>query len=324
MAKLGVGRYFTDHWVAKAKEQRPNVDDKHRSGRPRALNRTLHKAVKRMATGRTTAVKIASRLAQKGKAQVSPSTVLRAIKSGRAGLVWRPVTMARSLREPNKIQRLQFCKSTNMTADVPWIFVDGKQLSLYSGKTSGLTHAWQHADATVHKGDGKLVAVYFFYAAVGLGFKSRLIFVPPSCVDKDTPKSAETFKSEHFVGAMEQLARDLERAGYEGRPYLIIRDRAKQHVSKATVKALAPLKLPILESFPAQSWDINCIEHVWAQLAAAVRQRRPRSARGFKEIIQKEWAAIKQSTIDALVAGVPHRLEKIAELGGSWIGDYKD
>jgi hypothetical protein len=55
-----------------------------------------------------------------------------------------------------------------------------------------------------------------------------------------------------------------------------------------------------------------------------VRQRRPRSARGFKEIIQKEWAAIKQSTIDALVAGVPHRLEKIAELGGSWIGDYKD
>lgn len=324
MRRLNVGRYFVDHWVLEAKQQHPNVEDKPRPGRPRALNSTLRKAVKRMATGRTTAVQIARRLDQNGKAKVSPSTVLRTLKSGRAALAWKPVVRARSLRQKNKIERLNFCQSTCMTPDVPWIFLDGKQLCLYSDKNNSLTYAWQHADETVHKGNGKLVALYFFYAAVGRGFKSSLYFVPPSCVDKDTPKSAETFKSEHFIRVMQQLACDLERAGYGGGPYLIIRDRAKQHVSKATVEALYPLKLPILESFTAQSWDINCIEHVWAQLAAGVNMRRPRSARGFKEVIVEEWKAIKQSTIDALVAGVPNRLVKIAELGGSWIGDYKD
>ena len=55
-----------------------------------------------------------------------------------------------------------------------------------------------------------------------------------------------------------------------------------------------------------------------------MNMRRPCSARGFKEVTVEEWKAIKQSTIDALVAGVPNRLVKIAELGGSWIGDYKD
>lgn len=123
---------------------------------------------------------------------------------------------------------------------------------------------------------------------------------------------------------MKQLATDLVRAGYGGRPYWIIRDRAKQHTSKATVKALQPLELPIMESFPDQSWDINCIEHVWAQLAAAVKLRRPTTARGFKEVIQQEWAGIAQSTIDTLVAGVPLRIQKIAKLKGSWIAEYQD
>jgi hypothetical protein len=87
---------------------------------------------------------------------------------------------------------------------------------------------------------------------------------------------------------------------------------------------MEPLNLPFLEAFPAQSWDINCIEHVWAQLAIRVRGQRPRTAMGLKRVIQEEWMAIQQSTIDKLIAGVPNRIQKIAEKQGRWIGPYQE
>ena len=323
MRTLKRGRCFVERWVAEARNAEPNVEDKPRSGRTKKVDSKLHKAMKRMATPRNTAVSISRRLKQQGRAEVSPSTVLRELKKGRVPLSWQPVVMAKRLRPANKSARQAFCSSTKMDAHAPWVFLDGKQMCLYSEKNGSLTNAWQRAGEPVYKGNGKLVALYFFYGAVAKGFKSRLYFVAPSCVDPKHPKAAETFKSEHFVGVMQSLAKDLGRAGISMGPYHIIRDKAKQHTSKATAEALAPLKLPIMESFPAQSWDINCIEHVWAQLAAVVRMRRPRSALGFKRVIEQEWAGISQPTIDDLVAGVPHRLKKIAELEGNWISGYQ-
>ena len=321
---LGRSRGWASTWAPRGSYKRRDVEDKPRPGRPRKVKPILHKAIKRMSSPKVTATEISRSLKQSGRADISASTVLRELKLGRVPKEWRPVVKSRHLRAASKAARLEFCNTTEMTDQVPWIFLDGKQLSLYDDEYGGLTYCWQRAGETLRKGSVKLVALYFFYGAVGRGFKSPLYFVPPSCEGKgEPPKSKETFKGEHFVGVMQQLAADLVGAGYGGRPHLIIRDRASQHVSKATVKALKPMRLPILESFPAQSWDINCIEHVWAQLAAAVKLRRPRSARGFKEVIKEEWQRVGQSTIDALVAGVPHRLRKIAELEGMWIAEYK-
>lgn len=196
-------------------------------------------------------------------------------------------------------------------------------MSMYTGKHGKLSYAWQHADVPLTKGSGRLMAHYHFYAAVAKGFKSKLYFVPPSCEGDSRPKSATSFKGEHYVEVIRGLAKELKGWKPSTGSYHIIRDKARQHTSAATNKALAPLNLPIMESFPAQSWDINCIEHVWAQLAQGVNSRRPRGAAGFKAIIQQEWRAIKQHTIDKIIAGVPKRITKIRELGGSWIGAYK-
>lgn len=323
MRQLKVGRKAVDRWCIEALEKEPNMADAPRSGRPPKLTAAHVKSIRRMAGPRVTATEIARRLSANGRVDVHRTTVGRVLKSGKNPLAWKPVAFVRRLSAANKAARLLFCQSTKVSPKAPWVFLDGKVLCLYSDKHGGLSFAWQRVDQPLTKGFGKLVAHYHFYAAIATGFKSSLYFVPPSCEGPRRPKSDTTFKGEHYVAVMRGLAKEL--AGWKPArvAYHIIRDRARQHTSAPTVEALAPLNLPIMESFPAQSWDINCIEHVWAQLARRVSQRRARTASGFMQVIREEWGAIQQSTIDKLVAGVPARIKKIRELGGSWIGAYK-
>jgi hypothetical protein len=102
-----------------------------------------------------------------------------------------------------------------------------------------------------------------------------------------------------------------------------MRDRATQHLKQSTIKAMESLNLTLLEAFPVQSWDTNCMEHVWAQLAIRMRGRRPRTAMGLKRVIKEVWMAIQQSTIHRLIARVPNRIQKRAENQGRWIGPYQ-
>ncbi len=82
--------------------------------------------------------------------------------------------------------------------------------------------------------------------------------------------------------------------------------------------------MPVAEDFPPQSFDINIIEGVWAWLQGRVQGRRPVSIRGLETVINKEWKAIKQTSIDKLVAQVPRRLKKIVEGRGRWLSNYKE
>ena len=123
---------------------------------------------------------------------------------------------------------------------------------------------------------------------------------------------------------MKKLTRELEGQKPQLGKLSIMRDRASQHTSAKSAEDLEILDLPILKSFPAQSWDINCIEHVWAQLAAKLRSRRPTTPRGCKAAIMQEWEAIDQSAINRLVEKVPSRIQKIWGLDGKWIGCNKD
>ena len=68
----------------------------------------------------------------------------------------------------------------------------------------------------------------------------------------------------HFVEFMGLLKQQLVAHFGPSLPLHIIRDRAPQHTSKTTTEALFTLNLPILEDFPPQSFDLNCIELVWA------------------------------------------------------------
>ena len=323
--ELGISRVTVDRWSNESLTHAPDMADKHRSGRPKTLTPAEVTKIKKMARPGITATAAAQRLKDQGIMNVSRHTVARIWSSGKNPLFWRPVAKVKRLSNQNQAAREAFCQHHKPTKKVKWVFLDGKVCSLYSDSHGMLSYAWQRPCEPLTKGTGRLVAHFHFYAAVAKNFKSSLHFLPPSwhtgCMG---PKSTDTFKYGHYVEFMQKLARELEGQQPQLGKYNIIRDRASQHTSAKSAEDLEILDLPILKSFPAQSWDINCIEHVWAQLAAKLRTRRPTTPRGYKAAIMQEWEAIDQSTINKLVEKVPSRIQHIRELGGKWIGGYKD
>jgi hypothetical protein len=326
MNKCNVSLKVAKRWVAEADLRCPKYEDGHRAGRPIKFGSPIKKEIRaKSKSPRLNASQITRKFNKKHATDsltISNTTVRRMLSSMRAPPKWKKLTNSRRLRVDNQEARRKFAKCHKPMAAIPWVYMDGKILSLTRDKCGLLTYAWQHPDKPLVKSDKRLVAYCHFYGAVGEGFKSQLTFVPPTGYGK-TPKSAETFKAVHYLQVLGGLKKELQARYPAGQQYRLIRDRASQHLKKTNAGPLDTLNMSILEAFPAQSWDINCIEHVWAQLQRRMSIRRPCTVQGLKRAICQEWMAIPQSTIDKLVAGVPKRLQRIAGNDGRWISPYQ-
>ena len=253
---------------------------------------------------------------------VHRTTVTRALTRGKSALQVVKTQPMKRLSTVNKDKRVAFCQARKGKKLPPWVFLDGSVFTLYKGENANISARWVKKGQRARKVRGKLIAYFFVYAAVWKGGRTNLYFVPPSpSLDSNEAKSDESFKSKHYIDVMRGMAPDFQKA-FKSRPYEIIRDNAKQHISKETRAALSPLNLPILEDYPPFSFDLNAIERVWAQLKRLVEGRRPRTASGFKQAIQKAWKVLPQSTIDKIISSIKGNVDEIAENGGEWLKDY--
>lgn len=324
MRQLDIGRAAVDRWWPCGSRAAPDLTDLPRSGRPRLLSSPVVKAMKRSARRGATASKISRTFELPNKSGVSRQTVARALKSGSKPLRYLKTRATRVLSDANKIKRVDFCGSFKCPPRTSLVFIDAKMCTLYRGSNQRYSFRWTTIGDPPVKTTGKLVARLQFYAAVAHGFKSRLYFVPPSTPRSSTvSQSPETFKAKHYAEAMKEIHDELEEH-FGGGKYLIIRDRATQHIKAEGEGMLPMLEGKILEDYPPQSWDINCIEHVWAQLVQKLSKHRASTVDGFYVVVERAWGSISQVTIDKLVGNVPQRMEKIAAMGGEWIDKYNN
>ena len=252
--ELTVSRHVVDRWC---KVKGANFSDKHRPGRPSKFGAALRRKIRRQA--KTLSITAAAITRRHNKLQCSPKTritkmtVCRILKAGRKPRAWRRIESVRVLRAANKAARLAFCRMEKPTRDCPWVFADGKVFTMTKDRLGMLTRAWvRRGEKPPRKTNKRLLAHLHIYGAVAKGFKSRLIFVPPSG-SGTTPKSKETFKASHYLGVLRSLKTDLEQRYPPGSQYRLIRDRASQHVKQASREAVTALGVSILESFPAQT-----------------------------------------------------------------------
>ena len=323
MEELCLGRAAVDRWAAEAQKRRPNVLDMSRSGRPCKFSKEVNAKVRRAGLSGRSPGEVSMSLKDKGAADISQSSVRSLWLSGRKPIMYCPVRKSKVLREPNVAARLAFVQNYKPTPRHPWAFTDGKQCSLHRLGNGDLKWRWQRVDKPAYAAHGALVARFFFYAVVGKDLKSQLFFTAPSPQKgSGWPTGDRAFNSSDYIGLLKAFERTLVRWRPQG-GYDLIRDRASQHTSAASTRALAGLNLSILEAFPAQSWDINIIENVWAQLALQMKGHRATTADGFRRVITQAWSRISQGTVNKIVADVPKRLKKIASLKGKWIDDCK-
>jgi hypothetical protein len=253
---------------------------------------------------------------------ISESTARRVLGSGRNPMRWAPLKRGKLLSRINKDLRVQFCRARIGFDFSNVVFMDAKDLYLYYDDVGYAHHCWQSIEKPpppVHQSNP---FVFRFYAAVGMGFKSCLHFVPPSPAEGSRQhKSQETYKSNHYISMMGQLGAEIQQH-YQEREYVIIQDHARQHTSSVSKKAMEEKGFPFMEDFPAQSWDLNIIENVWGILDGKLLKMKASTTEGWRNNIKRAWNMINQTSIDKLVEGLPDRMGQIIHAGGAWVSHH--
>jgi len=135
--------------------------------------------------------------------------------------------------------------------------------------------------------------------------------VGPLVEVEDTLKGVDYAQllSDHILPFLDVLGPDL---------YTFQDDNASVHTARPVVWWLEENLIPSLP-WPAQSPDLNPIEHVWDFLKRAVHERHPhpQNKRELFIALKEEWVKIDQEYLEKLVNGMPRRIQAVIESKGN-------
>ena len=309
--------------MQKAARGDESLEEEGRSGRPTVLTKPMRAKIVRLATASCSAAEIARRLAKGGGQMVNETTVRNFLKGLANPFHHAPVQRVQALTEVNKVKRADFCRDSPPTSRTSLVYMDEKEFNWRTGVNQKLKAKWgrKGEPATVVPVPSK--ATLFVAAAIGHDFKSSLEFYPPSHErGSSLPKSPTTFKSEHYISFMLKLKKQLLKRKMRRMPK-IVRDRWKTHVSKASEAALSAASISVVEDYPPLSCDLDPIETVWAVMETRMAKHEPKTAEGYRRVLLREWRALPQEKVNAMVAGVSTRMQEVAEKGGDRLRPIK-
>jgi len=118
-----------------------------------------------------------------------------------------------------------------------------------------------------------------------------------------------------------EIERELEKIAnycYSFFQYCIFQhDNDPKHTAKATMRYLEDQNIEVLP-WPAQSADLNPIEHVWDILKVQIgrREKRPTSIHELWEVALEEWELIPLDMVQNLYKSMPRRVEAVLKARG--------
>jgi hypothetical protein len=101
--------------------------------------------------------------------------------------------------------------------------------------------------------------------------------------------------------------------------WIFMQDNAPCHKAQATMEEFRRRRIRLLE-WPANSPDLNPIEHVWAWMKDYIQKYYPRppSAAELKRQVLEAWDAVPEDFLLHLVHSMPRRINMVASTGGGW------
>eukprot|EP01116_Phalansterium_solitarium_P023587 TRINITY_DN8354_c0_g1_i7.p1 TRINITY_DN8354_c0_g1~~TRINITY_DN8354_c0_g1_i7.p1 ORF type:complete len:123 (+),score=22.16 TRINITY_DN8354_c0_g1_i7:856-1224(+) len=97
-----------------------------------------------------------------------------------------------------------------------------------------------------------------------------------------------------------------------------LQDNDPSHTDKQSMRHLKSIAPNILR-MPAQSPDINVIEHEWAQLDRRVAAHRPRTVADLERSVKQEWDKISIEECNRLIDGLRPTMLAIIAAGGEHV-----
>lgn len=111
-----------------------------------------------------------------------------------------------------------------------------------------------------------------------------------------------------------KLGLSAEKLGHNN-DFIFQHDRDPKHTAKIVQNWLHSNRIEVLD-WPAQSPDLNPIEHLWSILKQAISRQRPTNISSLKTIVNTEWMKIDKNICHKLVESMPRRCEAVISAQG--------
>jgi transposase len=278
-------------------------------GRPSKLSPHDHRYLSRLICSRK--ADNASQLLKITGFAVSKQTVRNALKKeGMKAIVKAKKPL---LKIRHKRARLEFARKYR-----DWTIEDWKQV-IWSDETKinrfgsdGRVWVWkksehmrteQHMKPTVKKGGGSLM-IWGCMTPQGVGFMCKI----------DGTMNGELYREILDDNLMDTLK-------YYHIPrdkFIFQQDNDPKHTAKLTWEWFKDHKIKVLD-WPAQSPDLNPIEHLWAELEKRLNsyENHPSSMTALWERVEEEWEKIPKEVCMNLIESMPRRLEAVIRAKGA-------
>jgi transposase len=220
------------------------------------------------------------------------------------------------LSKKHQAKRLEWAKRYQSWTVEDWsqvVFSDETKINIWG--SDGCKYFWtrpgdelrpHHIEVTVkHGGDGLML--WGCITARGPGYACQ--------VYDGTMKSADY---QHVLDT--SLRETMEYYGMDWSEMYFQQDNAPPHRSASTMKWIREQGIQLLEDWPAQSPDLNPIEHVWhhLKLKLSAYERRATSVKELWERVDKEWNSFTEDECKRYVASMPKRIRAVIKAKGGY------
>ncbi|CAK1601121.1 unnamed protein product [Parnassius mnemosyne] len=106
-------------------------------------------------------------------------------------------------------------------------------------------------------------------------------------------------------------------APFIGDDFILMQDNARAHSAQSAQAYLSHVGIPVMQ-WPANSPDMNPIEHVWDLLKRRVKSRMPppNNLNELGNALLEEWERLPQEIIDNIICSMPRRMETVIRARG--------
>lgn len=324
--RLHVSRTTITGWTKQVPEGVLQDANRPKPGRPKKLSTQDAENLKLMILrGKASSASAATREFNKENVDpVSPNTVRRALQDvgGKAKkVVKKPMLLKRHMEA-----RLQFAKKYENWTEDDWslvVWTDESKINRF--QSDGMKYTWIFNEHDQNHSDKHVIPASRVVGTIKHGGGSIMVW---GCMTWHGPgylvRIYGGLDAQLYVKILkDDLAKSVKDYNMDPNRFVFQQDNDSKHTSKLAMTYLSEMGITVesgryLGPWPAQSPDLNPIEHLWRYVKRRLGEY-PEPPKGMEELwkrISYEWYRIPKEVCQEFIRSMPTRIQAVIKAKG--------